>query len=45
MSDQPNEQGGDPMLSPEEDALLDKVWDSIDFDDTEDGAIEEDDAE
>jgi hypothetical protein len=22
------------MLSPEEEALLDKIWDSIDFDDT-----------
>ena len=40
MSDKPDEVGGDPMLSPEEEVLLDKVWDSIDFDDTEDESTE-----
>jgi hypothetical protein len=36
VSDAPNpeQQADDPMLSPEEETLLDKVWDSIDFDDT-----------
>lgn len=42
MTNQPDERGGDPMLSPEEEAMLDAVWDSIDFSDTDDESTDED---
>lgn len=43
MSDKPSpeEQADDPMLSPEEEAILDRVWDSIDFDDVSEDEPEE----